>query len=238
MDNIGYTTLSRQSGLLKELEVVANNIANASTTGFRREDVTFAEFIDRLGKGDDSLSMTAALVRRIDSSQGTLNPTGGPFDLAIQGEGYFLIGTPQGPMLTRAGDFTTNESGELVTPEGHHLLDLGGAPIFVPPDAGDFAIGTDGTVQANGLPLAQIGLVAPDDPTDLQRRGNGLFESPGGFSPVADAVILQGFTEAANVNPIAEISRLIEVQRSYEQGQKFMDQEDERIRNVIQTIGR
>lgn len=238
MDNIGYTTLSRQSGLLKELEVVANNIANASTTGFRREDATFAEYIQKLGRGDESLSMTAALVRRIDATQGALTPTGNPFDLAIQGEGYFQIGTPQGPMLTRAGAFSTNENGELVTPDGYPLLDLGGAPIFVPPDASDFAVGTDGTVQANGLPLAQIGLVLPNDPTGLQRRGAGLFESPGGVVPVEGAVILQGFTEAANVNPIAEISRLIEVQRSYEQGQKFMDQEDERIRNVIQTLGR
>ena len=126
MDNIGYTTLSRQSGLLKELEVVANNIANASTTGFQREDATFAEYIRKLGRGDDSLSMTAALVRRIDTTQGALTPTGSPFDLAILGEGYFQIGTPQGPMLTRAGAFSTNENGEMVTPDGYQLLDLGG----------------------------------------------------------------------------------------------------------------
>lgn len=238
MDNVSYTTLSRQTGLLQELQVVANNIANAQTTGFQREEATFAEHIARLGRGDESLSMTASLVRRIDRTQGALSPTGSPFDLAIQGEGYFQIGTPTGAMLTRAGSFSTNQNGEMVTPDGYPLLDLGGAPIFIPPDASDLAIGKDGTVQANGLPLAQVGLVMPTDPLALQRRGSGLFESPGGVVPVDQPVILQGFTEASNVNPIAEISRMIEVQHAYEQGQKFMDSEHERIRGVISTLGR
>lgn len=238
MDNVGYTTLSRQTGLLQELQVVANNIANAQTTGFRREEATFAEYIDQLGRQDESLSMTASLVRRIDQTQGAISPTGSPFDLAIQGEGYFQIGTPGGVMLTRSGSFSTNQNGEMVTPDGHPLLDLGGAPIFVPPDARDFAIGRDGTVQANGLPLAQVGLVVPSDPLALQRRGAGLFESPGGVLPVPEPVMLQGFTEASNVNPITEISRMIEVQHAYEQGQKFMESEHERIRSVISTVGR
>jgi flagellar basal-body rod protein FlgF len=126
----------------------------------------------------------------------------------------------------------------MVTADGFQLLDLGGAPIFVPPDARDFAIGRDGTVQANGLPLAQVGLVVPVDPNALQRRGAGLFDSPAGVQPVEQPVMLQGFTEASNVNPIAEISRMIEVQHAYEQGQKFMDSEHERIRGVISTLGR
>jgi flagellar basal-body rod protein FlgF len=238
MDNVGYTTLSRQTGLLQELQVVANNIANSQTTGFQREEATFAEYIDRLGNKDESLSMTASLVRRIDQTQGAISPTGSPFDLAIQGEGYFQIGTPNGTLLTRAGSFSTNQNGEMVTADGFQLLDLGGAPIFVPPDARDFAIGRDGTVQANGLPLAQVGLVVPVDPNALQRRGAGLFDSPAGVQPVEQPVMLQGFTEASNVNPIAEISRMIEVQHAYEQGQKFMDSEHERIRGVISTLGR
>lgn len=238
MDNVGYTTLSRQTGLLQELQVVANNIANAQTTGFQREQATFAEYIDRLGSKDKSLSMTASLVRRIDKTQGAISPTGSPFDLAIQGEGYFQIGTPSGILLTRAGSFSTNQNGEMVTADGFQLLDLGGAPIFVPPDARDFAIGRDGTVQANGLPLAQVGLVVPTDPNGLQRRGAGLFDSLAGVEPVEQPVMLQGFTEASNVNPIAEISRMIEVQHAYEQGQKFMNSEHERIRGVISTLGR
>jgi flagellar basal-body rod protein FlgF len=236
MDNAGYTTLSRQTGLLREMQVVAHNIANASTTGFRREGVTFSEFIRALGDGDDSLSMTVPLVRRIDQSQGVLSLTGSPYDLAIEGPGFFQVETPEGPLLTRAGAFATNAAGEMVTADGRRLLDIGGAPIFVPPDA-DLAVARDGTVSAGGVALGQVALVVPADPMTLSRRPAGLFAA-GAVEPAEGAVVMQGFVERSNVDPIAEIARMIEVQRAYEQGASFLDREDERIRAVIQTLGR
>ena len=127
MDAALYTTLNRQSGLMREMGVVANNIANSSTTGFKREGIVFAEHIAALGQ-DPSLSMAHATGRQVDLSQATLTTTGGAFDFAIQGEGCFRIETPQGERLTRAGSFTPNAEGELVTPDGYRLLDAGGAP--------------------------------------------------------------------------------------------------------------
>lgn len=236
MDAAGYTTLNRQSGLMREMGVVANNIANASTTGFRREGVVFAEYVKALDQ-DPSLSMAHATGRHVDLSQSTLAMTGGAFDFAIQGEGFFLIDTPQGERLTRAGSFTPSAEGELVTPDGYRLLDAGGAPVLVPPDARGIALSRDGTLSAGGQPIAQIGLWQPSDPLALRHQSGTLFDG-GRLEPVDDGQILQGMLEDSNVEPVSEIARMIEVQRAYELGQKFLDAEDERVRGVIQALGR
>ena len=230
-----YVALTRQSGLMKEMQVVAHNIANISTTGFRREGVVFAEHVKRL-EGAPSLSMAAASGRHIDLAQAGITTTGAAFDLAIQGEGFFAVQTPEGERLTRAGNFTPSAEGELVNGDGHMLLDLGGAPVFVPPDAA-VAIAQDGTVSANGAPVAQIGLFRPVVPLDLRHQGGTLFEA-GEVEPVEGGVILQGSLEESNVQPVIEIARMIEVQRAYELGQSFLDREDERLRGLIQTLGR
>lgn len=236
MDAAGYATLNRQSGLMREMEVVANNIANASTTGFRREGVVFSEFVAALDE-DPSLSMAYASGRQVDLSQSTIAQTGGTFDFAIQGEGFFLIDTPQGQRLTRAGSFTPNDAGDLVTPEGYRLLDAGGAPIFIPPDAKGVGMSTDGTLSAGGQPIAQIGLWQPSDPLALRHQSGTLFDG-GAVEPAEGAMVLQGMLEDSNVEPVSEIARMIEVQRAYELGQKFLDAEDARVRGVITTLGR
>lgn len=236
MDNASYVALTRQSGLQNELQTLANNIANASTTGFRAEGVIFAEHVEALGPDAPSLSMATADVRNTLSTPGALAQTGGTFDLAIEGNGFFLIDTPGGPRLTRAGAFGPNENGDLVTPDGYAVLDPGGAPVFVPQGLGAIGIGADGTISAAGQPIGQIGVVVPIDPNQMTREGGVMFEAQGGFEAAPDGRVLQGFLEGSNVNPILEIGRLIEVQRAYELGQSFLDKEDERIRNVIQSI--
>lgn len=235
MDSAGYVALSRQSGLMREMQVVANNIANLSTTGFRREGITFAEHVARTEDGP-SLSMAHASGRLVDLGQAGLVATNGAFDFGIQGEGFFLIETPEGERLTRAGSFTPSPEGELVTPEGHRLLDAGGAPVFVPPGA-TVAVGADGTISANGTPVGQIGLWRPVDPLALRHQSGALFDG-GVVEPAEGGRIRQGFLEESNVNPVVEIARMIEVQRAYEMGQKFLDSEDSRARTVLQTLGR
>ena len=238
MDSAGYTTLTRMVGLNRELQAIANNIANVSTTGFRKEGLLFSEHISALGKGEDSLSMANANVRLTNNAQGPLTATGGTYDLAIEGDGFFLIDTPEGQALTRNGAFTTNQQGELTTHDGYQLLDNGGAAIFIPPDAKTVAVAADGTLSADGMPLSQIGLYMPEDPTSMTRNNGVRFYTDDGIVPQEEAVILQGYVENSNVNAITEVARMIEVQHAYTLGQKFSEQEDERIKSVISTLGR
>jgi len=238
MDNAIYATLTRQSGLMREMQAVANNIANVSTNGFRKEGVIFAEHVAALGAAEPSLSMAEALGRVVNQSQGPLAQTGGTYDFAIEGEGFFLVETPQGPQLTRAGSFTPSPDGELLTLEGHRLLDAGGAPVFVPADAKGVTLAQDGTLSAEGRPLAEIGLFMPTDPNGLVHVGGTRFAAETGVEPVETGAMLQGFLEESNVDPVSEIARMIEVQRAYEMGQTFLDREDERIRGVISTLVR
>lgn len=234
--SVGYVTLSRQSGLMREMQSVANNVANMSTIGFRREGVVFSEYI--AATDGESVSMAAARARRIDLSPGTLEPTGGPLDLAIEGEGFFRVETAKGERLTRAGAFLPNDAGDLATSDGHLVLDDGGAPIFIPPDAGSIAVASDGTLSADGRALARIGLVVPEEPSDLSHQAGALFAVNGGLVPVEGGGIRQGFLEGSNVNPVHEITRMIEVQRAYELGQSLAERENERVSNVIRTLTR
>ncbi|SLN31949.1 flagellar hook-basal body complex protein [Pseudooctadecabacter jejudonensis] len=237
MENATYTVLTRQSGLTNQLRIVANNIANLSTTGFRAEEMIFSEHVSALRGDNPSLSMATAVARSVVSSQGPLAQTGGTFDLAIEGEGFFLIETPDGERLTRAGAFTPNENGDLVTMDGFRVLDAGGAPVFVPQGAGQVGIAPDGTISAGGQPVGQIGLVVPTNLNGLVREDGVRFRADDGFEPSLEGRMLQGFVEESNVNPILEIGRMIEVQRAYELGQSFIDKEDERIRGAIRALG-
>lgn len=237
MDNAAYVTLTRQSGLMHEMQGIAHNIANASTAGYRREGLIFSEFVRATGEGA-SLSMARTGARHTSTAAGALALTGGTFDFAIEGDGFFVVETPAGERLTRAGSFTPNEAGELVTPDGHRLLDEGGAPVFAPPDAASVTLGPDGTLAADGRPIGRVGVVMPADPVGLSREAGVLFRSDAGTVPVAEPRLRQGVLEGSNVEPVTEIARMIAVQRAYELGQTFLDREDERIRGVIQTLGR
>ncbi len=238
MENATYTALTRQIGLTREMQVVANNIANMATTGFRTEGVIFAEHVKALGPDDPSLSLATASARETLLLQGTLTQTGGAFDLAIEGEGFFLIETPNGERLSRAGAFTPNQDGGLVTPEGYRVLDAGGAPVFVPTGAGPVGIAPDGTISAGGQPVGQIGLVMPVNLLGMTREDGVRFRADDGYEPAAEGRMIQGFLEESNVDPVLEITRMIEVQRTYELGQSFLDKEDERIRGAIRALGK
>jgi flagellar basal-body rod protein FlgF len=173
----------------------------------------------------------------VDELQGSLQQTDGTLDLAIEGEGYFTVMTPQGERLTRAGAFTRNGDGTVVNMDGYALLDEGGGEIAIPFEVTSIAVSADGTMSADGAPLARIGLVQVEDRTKLFREAGVLFRSDEAPVPVENGRVLQGFLEQSNVSPIAEMARMIEVQRAYEYGQKLLDQEDERIRQTVSTLG-
>ncbi|MFH5772734.1 flagellar hook-basal body complex protein [Paracoccus sp. NGMCC 1.201697] len=238
MDNAVYASLTRQSGLMQEMRAIANNIANASTTGFRREGVVFSEYMVPLGNGGETLAMAHVRGRMVDLQPGGMTQTGGTYDLAIDGDGFFMVQTPQGNRLTRAGAFLSNAEGEIVNADGYPLLDDGQAPIAVPPGTRNLCIAPDGTVSADGQPVGRVGVFANPDPADLRHVAGTLFEAGANPEPVENPIVRQGFLEESNVEPVTEVARMIEVQRAYELGQSFLDQEDKRIRQAISSLTR
>ncbi|PRY93212.1 flagellar basal-body rod protein FlgF [Hasllibacter halocynthiae] len=232
----GYVTLARASGLMAEMQGIAHNIANASTTGYRREGAVFAEHVTAL-EGAPSVSQAHLHGRVTDRTQGALTGTGAPFDLAIEGEGFFQVETPGGPRLTRAGAFTPDEAGVLRTAMGHAVLDEGGAPILLPADAGPVAVAPDGTISTPLGPLGRIGLVRPEDPAAATREVGTLFRAEGAV-PAEGARVVQGALEQSNVEPVTEIARMIAVQRAYEAASAFSQKEGERRREAIRTLSR
>lgn len=238
MSNSVYASLTRQSGLMKEMQSIAHNMANTATTGFRTEGVIFSEHVKAMGESNDSMSFATADSHRTSMAQGTLTQTGGTFDFAIEGDGFFQIETANGVRITRSGAFFPTAEGELVTPDGNRLLDAGGAPVFVPADAGTIALAQDGTLSVNGNPLAQIGLVMPQPDATLVREDGVRFAVEGTTEPVETPTIIQGFLEGSNVDPVGEIARMIQVQRAYEMGQNFLEKEEDRLRSIMSLIQR
>ena len=236
METAGLAGLSRQSGLMREMDVVAQNIANANTPGYRREGIIFSEYVTRIGEGP-SLSLAYGNARHTDQTQAGLTQTGGTFDLAIQGDGFFRVATPDGDGLTRAGVFLVSAEGVLVTPDGHQLLDAGGAPVSIPPNVQQIAVALDGAVTADGVPIAQIGLWQAVDPALVTRQQGTMFRADD-VEPVDGGTIVQGFLEDSNVSVMSEMARMIAVQRAYELGQSFLEAEHERQKTAIQIMGR
>lgn len=234
MSNSIYTTLARQDGLLKEMQVVANNIANTNTSGYKTDRAIFAEYVMATGPETPSLSMGGLAGHSFDMTQGTVKFTGGQFDLAIQGEGFFALETDNGQRLTRAGAFQISAEGELVTGDGAKVLSEGSSPIQIPPEAENVTIAGDGTISSAGQIIGQVGIFTPTG--QLQRETDTRFVADGGVQPVEGAAVLQGALEASNVSPVLEMARMIEVHRAYEAGQTLMEQEDQRISQFISAV--
>lgn len=237
MSNAVYVALSKQAGLSKELNSIANNVANASTAGYRREGYLFSEYVRALEPQDRSISQANVGGHFFDATPGALSETGGTFDVAIDGEGYFLVETPRGERLTRNGGFQLDAEGQLVTHDGYRVLGDGGSPVAIPPDAVSVTIAPDGSIAADGAPVGQLGLVTAD-PTALAREGGNLLRATEEYQVVENPRLRQGFIEASNVNTVIEISRLIEVQRAYELGQQLLKDEDERISKTVEAMRR
>lgn len=234
MSNAVYVTLARQQGLAQEMQVVANNLANASTTGYRADRAIFAEWVLAVGKDHPSLSMGALAGHSFEPGNGSIKITGGQFDIAIQGEGFFSLETPRGERLTRAGHFLLSADGRLVDPDGNALLNRGGGAITLPESASKVTITEDGTIVADGAVLDRIGVVEPADM--LVRDSSTQFVSAAGTRPSEGSRLVQGALEQSNVSPVLEVARMIEVQRAYEAGQILLEREDERIGQVISAL--
>lgn len=240
MDNTIYIALSRQMALQNQLEVVANNLANVNTTGFKGTDTLFAQYVFKVDQNERAFKDKVAfvhdfgLVRNV--SQGAFNFTGNTFDIAIQGEGYFVTeGRGDAENYTRAGSFTKDVEGNLTTMEGRLLLGTNGAPINIPDDAGDIVIQGDGTIlERDGRNFGQIRVVRFEDERALKQVDGTAFRADDGQQAIDmdRPKIAQGVLEASNVSPVTEVTRLIALNRAYQETARMITQEDERKRKA------
>ncbi|MEE9381220.1 MAG: flagellar hook-basal body complex protein [Hyphomonadaceae bacterium] len=234
MSNAIYATLTRQNGLMQEMQVVANNLANSSTTGYKADRAIFAEFLASTGPQSPSISMGSLAAHAFNFTEGGLKFTGGQFDMAIQGNGFFVIETAQGQRLTRAGHFQLSAESTLIDASGNSVLGSGGGAITIPEAATNIQISGDGSISANGELIDRVSIVTANGL--LLRDSNTQFSAPDGFTETQTATVMQGALEQSNVSPVLEVARMIEVQRAYEAGQALLEREDQRITQLITAL--
>ena len=234
MSNAVYISLGRQAGLAQELSMVANNLANSSTTGYKTDRAIFSEYIQASGNEDPSISMGWLSAHTYELSQGAVQATGNTYDLALQGDGFFAVETDRGVRLTRAGHFQQDPAGRLTDAQGNTVLGAGGNQITIPDNASLITIGADGSISADGQLIDRVGVFETEG--DLVRDADTLFEPLAGYAPFEAGQMIQGALEQSNVSPVEEIARMIAVQRAYEAGQSMMEREDQRITQLITTL--
>ena len=243
MDNMMLIGLTRQLTLRREMDITANNIANAQTSGFKAEQVMLEAYTDSRARHVDGPNRVAfvdewALGR--DFSQGSLQSTGRPLDVALEGEGFFTLQTENGERFTRDGSFTLNANGELTTGDGSQVLDTAGNPIFLDPAAGQITISETGVISQNGQPGQQLGIAVFANTSALEKVGNNNFSAPEDAERLVDELpaVRQGFVEGSNVRAMTEITRMMEVSRAYASVTKMIRDADELSRKAIERLGR
>jgi flagellar basal-body rod protein FlgF len=242
MENMLLVGLSRQIALARELDVIANNVANSATNGFKARSTRFAEFVgpvaraETFPKGDSKVSFVVDRGTPIDLSTGAIERTGNPLDAAIKGDAYFEVQTRGGPRWTRDGAFEINARGELVTQRGETVAGQNGPIRFGPGETG-IRIAEDGSVFSDQGQRGKLKLVTFADPKSLRSEGANLFSSP--TAPTAappTTQVASGSLERSNVRPVLEMSRLVEVQRAYASIAGLMSRTDDLRRTAIQRL--
>ncbi|MCX7303205.1 MAG: flagellar basal-body rod protein FlgF [Hyphomicrobiales bacterium] len=233
-----YVALSSQVALEKRLNTIADNVANASTVGFRATGVSFEDVVS--GQDDKAVSFVSSGDTYLSTASGPMRETGNPFDFAIKGSAWFGMETPAGTVMTRDGRFTLTDNGDLVTLEGHPVLDAGGAPIQLDPSKGPPTASADGSLRQGDQLVGALGLFSFDPGKNFVRYGNSGVVPSGEPEPLVDrleAGVVQGFLEESNVNPMLEITRLVMVQRAFENGAALLRDTESSYDEAIKTLG-
>jgi len=250
MENALLIGLSRQIALARELEVVANNVANLNTTGYKADGTVFEEFLmpvaraNQFAAADSQLSYVQDRATWHDFSQGAVQSTGNPLDVAIDGEAFLVVQTPRGERYTRNGSLHINATGQLVTSDGNQVVGESGPIVF---QAGDHSIniGADGSITvregANATTDSSRGklrLVSFPQVDRLQKDGSSTFAAPQGTQPQTpqNARLVQGALEKSNVKSVIEMARMIEVTRSYTQIAAMLQKQGDLSINAIDKL--
>jgi flagellar basal-body rod protein FlgF len=243
MDNTLYVGLSRQMVLQRQMDIVANNIANMDTTGFKVESL-----MEKTDLGSPAttqfipspVKFVASNGVARDFGQGSLSATGNPLDMAIDGQGFFQVQGPNGARFTRDGRFTLDTSGKLITQQGLPVLDEGGSEITIDAEKGPVSLGPDGSLSQGRDRVGKVGVFTFTNPGALEKDGDNLFKNASNLSPqpATDAKVRQGMVEGSNVKPVIEITNMIQVSRAYEQIAKMMDSQADLSARAVQRLGK
>lgn len=243
MENAAYIGLSRQMTLRRELDVVANNIANADTTGFKVEQLLVGTEVGERARNDAvrpgvSFVLDNGVGR--DFGQGALRETSRSLDFAIDGEGaFFTVSDGRGEAYTRDGAFVLDPEGRLTTEAGAAVQGDGG-DIVLDPALGQVSVAEDGTISQDGQLVGRLSVVRFETLAALQKGGDGLYRNVSNAAPIeaADARVHQGMLESSNVNSILEITNLIEISRAYESVTRMIENTNDLSKRAVERLGR
>lgn len=236
MENSIYVGLSGQVALEEKMALIANNVANVSTPGYRAQNAVFKEFISDQRRMKEDVSLVFDYGQYQVTDPGPIKLTGNPLDVALVGPGFLGVQTPDGVQYTRAGNFSVNALGELVTARGQKVADQGGGTITIPDDAKYVTIDEKGVVSTDQGASGSLMVAEFKDYQKLEPAGNGLYKTQEQPTPAADTRVVQGKLEGSNVQAVLEMTRMIDVLREYQSVQRIMQSEHDRQSTMIQRL--
>lgn len=239
MENAILVAMSNQIANRRSLDIVANNIANMNTTGFKAENVLFEQILQEVGSGNEvgseiSFVQDKAVFRNFED--GTLVETGGAIDVALSGKGFFVVDTPEGQRYTRNGNFKLDEDGRLVTSEFHPVLDVNGSEITIGPDESDIQIAKDGSIETSLGPKTSLNVVTFENLNDMRKIGASMYETEQDPFPADNVAVHQGMIETSNVQPILEVTKMIEVSRAYQSAASIISDAEDLQRKAVNEL--
>ena len=241
MDNTTLVTLSRQDAMARSMDVIANNLANLNTNAYKGETVLFEQFVQEVTDAD-GVKQEVTLVHDYgnlrDTDEGSFYETGNDFNIAIRGNGYLVTETEDRELqYTRNGVLRLDSDGQLVAASGDPILDADNQPIVLTTTDYNFKIGKDGTISTSNGPRAKLQMVYFENEQHLRKVGNGSFTATEDALPAENVTIVQGMLERSNVSSILEMTKMIDVSRSYQSAAKAMQTNGDLIRKAINELG-
>jgi len=236
MENSIYVALSHQMALKRQMEIIANNIANQNTTAFKGESPMFQEYLLPTSEGRTVSYVQDYGIFR-DTAEGTLTRTSNPLDVAISGDAFFVIETEQGERYTRTGNFRLNADGELITADGDAVLDDSDKKIELDPNLTNFTISRDGFLNNVDGDTVKLKLVNFENQQQMKKVAAGVYTSNAEPIEPEEAQIVQYMLEASNIQPITEMTNMIYVHRAYESSQKLQQTDHDLQRKMVDKLG-
>lgn len=238
-----YAALTGAVTSMQRLDTIANNLANANTAGFKKDKISFESLLNATVPTTNNPSdepVFAGEIYSTDFSQGSHRQTGNTYDLALEGDGFFVVNSPQGQAYTRQGSFRRGNGGQLVTVDGFEVLG-NGAPISIPATAATVDIDGRGGVYADGVQVGTLDIVDFPKPYALQKQGSSLF-LPANQNVVPQAApnarVAQGYLEESNISTVTEMVQMIETNRHYEACAKIMRNFDDITGKAVNDLGK